>query len=140
MIIHFFGRSLHTIPIPAKPIVLGYKVPALVEKGYTSGFIFTSCSESFSSQNSISNYTHPTKLSPSSQVGLKLSLQLPNQDLQLTLYLDNYFSNIPLLHVLGFYSISACSTARANSAEFSNVFSLEKESNTTLGHSVRISG
>ena len=62
--IHFVGRSFHTIAIPGKPIPLGYKVLALAEKGYTFGFIFTSRTESFSSQNSISNYTHPTKLSP----------------------------------------------------------------------------
>ena len=125
MMVRFVGRSSHTIVISGKPIPLGYKVLALTEKGYTLGFIFTSCTESFSSQNLIHNYTHPTKLSPTSQAVLKLCLQLPQKGNRFTLYYDNYFSNIPLFHVLHSYGISACGTARTNSAEFRKVLKVD---------------
>ena len=127
MMIGFVGRSFHTIAIPGKPIPLCYKVLALAEKGYTFGFIFTSHTESFSSQNSIPNYTHPTKLSPTFQAVLKMCLQLPYQQNRFTLYCDNLFSNIPLFHVLGSYGISACGTACTNSAEFPEVLKVDKK-------------
>ena len=85
MIIRFVGRSFHTIAIPGKRMPLGYKVLALAEKGYTFGFIFTSHIESYSCQNSISDYTHPTKLSPTSKAVLKPSLQLAYQQNGFTL-------------------------------------------------------
>ena len=129
MMIRFVGRSFHTIAIPGKPIPLGYKVLALAERGlgYTFSFIFTSRVESFAGQNSIPDYQNPIKLSPTSLAVLKLCLQLPYKENRFTLYCDNYFSNIPLFQVLRTYGISACGTARINSAEFPKVLKVDKK-------------
>ncbi|PWW74727.1 hypothetical protein C7212DRAFT_211354, partial [Tuber magnatum] len=43
-----------------------------------------------------------------------------------TLYCDNYFSNIPLFHVLYSYNISAHSIACTNSAKFPKAFKVDK--------------
>jgi len=127
MMIRFVGRSFHTIAIPGKPIPLGYKVLALAERGYTFGYIFTSRVESFAGQNAISEYQNPIKLSPTSLAVLKLCLQLPYEENHFTLYCDNYFSNIPLFQVLRTFGISACGTARINSAEFPKVLKVDKK-------------
>ena len=138
MMVLFKGRSLHTIKMPSKPIDQGYKIYALCEKGYTYSFLFysgeTKNEESVFTQET-AQFTHLTPerslqlfnssklplseperkarskgFSPTSQAVCYLIFQLPFRSFQFNIYMDNYFSIIPLFQHLRDYGIGAAGT------------------------------
>ena len=66
-------------------------------------------------------------LRPTSRAVLQLCLTLPYETNRYILYCDNYFSNIPLFHILRSYGIGTCGTTRPHSAEYPSVFKLKKK-------------
>ena len=131
MMIRFTGRSAHTIQIRGKPIPKGYKVLALCDHGYTYSFLFTSNTESFAELNS-DLYTGPLRLSPTSKAIYQLASCLPSDHFSFTIYMDNYFTNIPLLTALREKKIGACGTARSTSAEYPAAFKFRKNQKPTF--------
>jgi len=92
--VRFFDRSQHCIKAPHKPIKQGYKILALCDHGYTSSWIYSSRTQGFA------NLTRLPNLSTTSSTVVHLCQPLPSKIHQLHLYMDNYFTNIPLLHTL----------------------------------------
>ena len=131
MIIRFTGRSANTTQICGKPIPKGYKVLALYDHGYTYSFLFTSNTESFAELNS-DLYTGQLRLSPTSKAIYQLASSLPSDHFFFTIYMDNYFTNIPLLTALREKKIGACGTAGSTSAEYPAAFKFRKNQKPTF--------
>ena len=119
-----------------KPCPVGYNVLALCEAGYCYSFIFSSPVTGFfylpSATQQISDAekrklpdgiitSMVTSLSKTSRAVMYLMMQLPLA-LFFTLYCDNLFSNADLFHVLRYYGISACGTARSGSKNWPQLF------------------
>lgn len=131
------GRSKHTVMMRGKPCPIGYNVLALCEAGYCFGFIFSSPVTGFfklpgpaelssiearrrkPSDNAITSMI--ASLSKTFRAVLYLMMQLPC-NLFYTLYCDNLFSNANLFHILRYYGISACGTARSGSKNWPQLF------------------
>ena len=109
MMVRFHGHSQHTLKMPNKPIKHGYKILALCDHGYTYNWMYTSRTQGFANIDRVPNLT------PTSSAVIQLCRPLPSMQYQFHLYMDNYFTNIPLFHHL--YSslhIAACGTLRIN--------------------------
>jgi hypothetical protein len=118
--IRFVGRLPYTPIIKGKLIPKGYKTIALCERGYTWDFVFTSRVDSFTGLHPV--HMFGLHLSATSQGLLQMCLSLPYEQYQFVFFCDNYFSNIPLFHVLRRYKISACRTTRLGSANYPPIF------------------
>jgi len=152
MMVRFTGRSEHISLIKSKPTPEGFKIIALCDKGYTFSFLYTSRTQSFTGLtypshfiNSLEttrevnshtcyaphcgtqNATEIIHLRPTSRAVIQLCLTLPYQTHRFVLYCDNYFSNIPLFHILRSYGIAACGTARPHSAEYPRIFKMNQK-------------
>jgi hypothetical protein len=121
MVARFSGRSAHTFRIKGKPTPEGYKILALCEHGYTYDFLFTSrvektpASEPVRGLNAIGNQVW------------QLVKSLP-ANRAFNVYMDNYFSSIPLFKHLRDNNIGACGTVRTNSAKFPKELKVSKNS------------
>ena len=124
IMIHFQGRSAHTIKIPNKPISLGYKVLALCDAGYTFDWELTLRITSFASSKQIKK---PYPLSPTSSDVLQMLTTLPYRTHFFTAYMDNYFSNIRLFARLLDFGIRACGTVRYSSKDFPPCLNVNKD-------------
>lgn len=112
MMIRFFGRSLHTQKIPSKPIKQGYKMWALCEAGYLYTFMWNSRIKGIGELIKNPNLT----LTASMVYQLANKLPLLQQGMTYSIYLDNYFTSIPLFSELRRQGFGACGTTRpANS-------------------------
>jgi hypothetical protein len=105
MMIRFFGRSKHTFKAPNKPIKEGYKVFALCEAGYTYYFMWSSRSDSYGELIKLPN------LSPTESMVYQLAQRLP-KGVPHIIYIDNFFTRVPILCKLRTLNISACGTTR----------------------------
>jgi hypothetical protein len=105
MIIRCFGRSKHTFKIPHKPITQGYRIFSLCEAGYTYSFMWSSRSDSYSELIRLPD------LSPTESMVYQLAQRLPSGKAYV-IYMDNYFTRVPLLLKLRAINIGACGTTR----------------------------
>lgn len=112
MIVRFSGRSSHTVRVKGKPTPEGYKIIALCQAGYTYSFLYTS------RINSIVGVEKINGLTMTSSAVVHLAKTLPFSTHHYNIYMDNYFSNIPLFTYLRQLQIGACGTVRINSAGF----------------------
>jgi hypothetical protein len=120
MIVRFSGRSVHTVRIKNKPTPEGYKILSLCDAGYTYAFFFTS---------RIHNQPEVQQMLGLSKVGnevFHLASQLPKNK-SFNIYMDNYFSSIKLFKYLREKKIGACGTVRKNSANFPQIFKVDKK-------------
>jgi hypothetical protein len=119
MIIRFSGRSGHTFRIKNKPTPEGYKIMSLCEKGYTYTFTFES--------RIVANDKIPSipGLNKTGSLVSYLVTQLPTNRAY-NIYMDNYFTSIPLFHYLRTNGYGACGTVRVNSAMFPASLKIEK--------------
>ena len=107
MMIRFYGRSKHTYKAPNKPIKEGYKIFALCEAGYTYHFMWSSRCDSYGELTKVSD------LSPTESMVYQLAQTLPSpKDTPYIIYMDNYFTRVPLLRKLRALNIGACGTTR----------------------------
>jgi len=120
MIARFSGRSTHTVRIKNKPTPEGYKILSLCDSGYTYTFIFTS---------RIQNQPEVQIISNLNKIGSEvyhLVSQLPKNK-AFNIYMDNYFTSIKLFKYLRERKIGAYGTVRKNSANFSQIFKVDKK-------------
>lgn len=112
MMVRFSGRSTHTIRIKNKPTPEGYKIFALCDHGYTYTFLPTSRVYQNKEVQKVDGITY------TGSVVLHLAHQLPYWRKTFNLFMDNYFSSIPLFSYLRTKNIGACGTVRSNSKKF----------------------
>lgn len=107
-----FGRSHQTFKMPNKPIKQGYKLFAIADQGYILYWMWASRHKSLVEVHKQADLT----------VTGSMVLQLVQQGLppcrnQYTVYLDNYFTTIPLFHRLRELGFGACGTTRPNASK-----------------------
>jgi len=107
IIVRCFGRSADTCKMPNKPIKQGYKIFALADNGYIWWFQLSS------QRYRIAELDKHKDLTPTGSIVLQIARLLPkiNQS-YFVLYLDNYFTSIPLFLKLRAENIGAVSTTR----------------------------
>ncbi|CAG8825892.1 21239_t:CDS:1 [Cetraspora pellucida] len=94
-----------------KPVPEGYKIFSLCDAGYTYTFMFSSRIEDNTDLESIPG------INKARCTVWYLVNQLP-QEKNFHIYMDNYFSSIPLFKYLRKNNIGACGTVRTNSSKF----------------------
>jgi hypothetical protein len=90
--------------MPNKPIKQGYKIYGITDHGYIYNWIWSSRAHGLQAL-----FKHP-KLTPTGSLVRSLVLSLPRQ--HLTVYLDNYFTSIPLFQELRACGYGAVGTTR----------------------------
>ena len=110
--IRFCGRSRDTFKMPNKPIDEGYKAFCLADRGYIFDFRMASRSRPTPGVERVDN------LSNTSAMVFSLAMSLPYKHKAFTIYMDNYFSNVPLFLKLRKFGIGACGTAKQNCSGF----------------------
>ena len=121
MMIWFSGRSPHTFQMKGKPTPEGFKILALCDYGYTWTFLPTS---------RITANKEVRKVDQVNRTGcsvLHLVEQLPFKQQAFNIYMDNYFSSIPLFQYLRMKGIGACGTTRTNSSRFPKDLKIGKD-------------
>ena len=122
LMIQCFGRSLHTVKMPKKPIKQGYRVYALAEHGYIWTFSWSS-----RKQGIMEMFRYPG-LTPTASMVMNMVQRLPvappaapnaapNAALNAapnaaySIYMDNYFNSVSLFQQLREHGYGACGTA-----------------------------
>ena len=100
------------LKMPNKPIGEGYKAFYLADHGYVFDFRMASRSKPTPGVESVDN------LSNTSAMVFSLAMSLPYKHKAFTIYIDNYFSNVPLFLKLQKFGIGACDTVKQNCSRF----------------------
>jgi len=93
MMVRFFGRGQLTIKAPHKPIKQGYKILALCNHGYT-----VPSHGSIHREHKVLRVLLDFPNLSATSSAVQLCQPLPSKIHQFHLYMDNHFTNIPLLH------------------------------------------
>jgi len=111
IMVRFFGRSYHTYKMPKKPIQQGFKIFALADRGYVWFFYYTS------RVHGIGELAKVSELTSTGSMVYQMARQLPQiPGSYFTIYLDNYFTSIPLFRKLRAINIGAVGTTRCGAA------------------------
>jgi hypothetical protein len=116
--------------MPKKPIKQGYKIYGLTDHGYIYNWTWSSQEKGLQKMT-----LHPTLTNTGSLVR-NLALSLPRR--YLTIYLDNYFTSVPLFSELRACKFSAVGTTRPHKlfppelSAIKNRFAIKLEWNTLL--------
>jgi hypothetical protein len=97
-------RSLHTYKMPNKPISQGYKIYGTADHGYLYNFQWSS------KEKGLYDIVKRPGLTKTACLVRKLALSLPRQ--RLTIYMDNYFTSVPLFQELRTCQFGAMGTTR----------------------------
>jgi hypothetical protein len=107
IMVRCYGRSKDTCKMPNKPIKQGYKIFTLAENGYVWHFQLSS------KQYRIGELHKVDELIPTGSIVLQMARLLPKfPNAHYVLYLDNYFTSIPLFSMLRKENIGAVRTTR----------------------------
>src|SRR4051812_40126705 len=109
MVVGFCGHSAHTFRIKNKPTPEGYKIYSLCDRGYTYAALPVSRIQESKEVKKIPGIT------ATGNIVLHLVHQLPYRRKTFNIYMDNFFSSIPLFSYLRRKNIGACGTVRTNS-------------------------
>jgi hypothetical protein len=105
IMVRFHGRSSDTCKMPNKPIKQGYKIFALADNGYVWHFQLSS------RQHGIGELKKVDELSPTGSMVLQMAQLLPKfPNSHFVIYMDNYFTSIPLFSMLRKQNIGAAGT------------------------------
>ena len=104
-----------------KPTPEGFKILALCDYGYTWTFLPSS------RINANKEVKKAEGINGTGCSVLHLVEQLPFKQQAFNIYMDNYFSSIPLFQYLQAKGIGACGTCRTNSARFPKVLKVGKD-------------
>ena len=95
IMVRFHGRSIDTCKMPNKPIKQGYKIFALADNGYVWHFQLSS------RQHRIRELKKVDELTPTGSMVLQMAQLLPKvSNSHSVIYMDNYFTSIPLFSML----------------------------------------
>ena len=92
--IRFHGRSRDTFKMPNKLIDEGYKVFCLADRGYVFDFCMASWLEPTPRVEAIDNFSR------TSSTVLSLAISLSYKHYSFNIYMNNFFSNVPLFLIL----------------------------------------
>ena len=107
IIVRFYGRSADTFKMPGKPIKQGYKIFALAQDGYIWHFQLAS------KQHGIAELEKVNELTATSSMVFQMAQLLPKfLNAHFVIYMDNYFTSIPLFLMLRKENIGAVRTTR----------------------------
>jgi len=112
----FRGRSEHTTKLPNKPIKEGYKNWVLDEHGYVWNWLWYSLVNSTEGAHEPQDVRILKDLPETRRMIMRLALQLPIQENDYILYLDNLFVSVPLAEALREASVGITGTTRKNSS------------------------
>ena len=113
IMVRFYSRSSDTCKMPNKPIKQGYKIFALADDGYVWHFQLSS------RRFGIAELEKVDELTPTGSMVLQMARLLPKiPDSHYILYLDNYFTSVPLFSMLRKENIGAVGTTRPSGLEF----------------------
>jgi hypothetical protein len=109
----FHGRLSDTCKMPNKPIKQGYKIFALADDSYVWHFQLSS------RQYGIGKLYKVDELTPTGSIVLQMARLLPKfSNSHYIIYLDNYFTSIPLFSMLRKENIGAVGTTRPLGIDF----------------------
>jgi hypothetical protein len=113
IMVRFHGRSSDTYKMPNKPIKQGYKIFALADNGYVWYFQVSS------RQYGIGELKKINELTPTGSMILQMAQLLPKfPNSHFVIYMDNYFTSIPLFSMLRKQNIGAAGTTRPSGIDF----------------------
>lgn len=113
IMVRFHGRSNDTCKMPNKPIKQGYKIFALADNGYVWHFQLSS------RQHGIGELKKVDELTPTGSMVLQMAQLLPKfPNSYFVIYMDNYFTSIPLFSMLRKQNIGAAGTTRPSGIDF----------------------
>jgi hypothetical protein len=113
IMVRCLGRSADTCKMPNKPIKQGYKIFALADNRYIWWFQLSS------RRYGIAELDKHKDLTATSSMVLQMARRLPKIDQSyFVLYLDNYFTSIPLFSMLRAKNIGAVGTTRPSGIDF----------------------
>src|SRR6266487_4830862 len=130
-----FPRSLHTYKMPNKPITQGYKIYGIADHGYLYNFLWSS------REKGLQDILLWPGLTKTGCLVRNLALSLPRR--HLTIYMDNYFTSIPLFTELRACEFGAMGTTRphkefpAGLKELKERYSTKLKWNTLLARVVQ---
>ena len=111
--VRFYGQSSDTCKMPNKPIKQGYKIFALASNGYVWHFQLSS------RQHGIGELQKVDELTPTGSMVLQMARLLPKfPNSHYVIYMDNYFTSIPLFSMLRKENIGAVGTTRPLGIDF----------------------
>src|SRR5436305_445765 len=111
--VRFHGRSNDTCKMPNKPIKQGYKIFALADRGYIWYFQLSS------RRHGIAELVKDTDFTPTGSMVLQMARLLPKTEgSYFVLFLDNYFTSVPLFSMLHAENIGAVGTTRPHGTDF----------------------
>lgn len=119
----FSGRSSHTIKLPSKPIDQEYRMFTLADSGYTYNFTFQ---ESRTSWLFIPSPPCSLGLNNTSSMVWGLAQSLPGARYCFDVYMDNYFTNVPLFQARLDHGVGAMGTARPNATKMPDILKVDK--------------
>ena len=109
----FYGWSADTCKMPNKPITQGYKIFALADNSYVWHFQLSS------RQHGIGELEKVDELTPTGSIVLQMARLLPKfPNSHFVIYIDNYFTSIPLFSILQEENIGATRTTRPLGIDF----------------------
>ena len=127
------GRSQDTYKTPFKPISEGLKFHCAADHGFIFDFHPTSQKHG---PDPIAQDIMEEGLSNTSSLVLEMISRLPKH-LAFNLYLDNYYTSLPLLSSLRKKGVGACGTARTSSKMFPPELVVPKNKSSQLGYHER---
>ena len=127
------GRSQDTYKTPFKPISEGLKFHCAADHGFIFDFHSTSQKHG---PDPIAQDIMEEGLSNTSSLVLEMISRLPKH-LAFNLYLDNYYTSLPLLSSLRKKGVGACGTARTSSKMFPPELVVPKNKSSQLGYHER---
>ena len=139
IIVRFHSRLGDTCKMPNKPIKQGYKIFALANNAYIQWFQLSL------RKYSIAKLDKYIKLINTSSIVLQMAQHLPKFDNSYyALFLDNYFTSIPLFAALRIEKIGAAGTTRPSGLEYPSLLIVLRKNwskklawGTTIGQEVK---
>jgi len=117
-------KSLHTYKMPNKPIKQGYKIYRIADHNYIYNWIWSSREKGL---QKIVLYPNLTK---TGCLIRNLALSLPRR--HLIIYIDNYFTSIPLFTELQSCQFGAVGTTRPHKEFLKELFKIKNRFTTKL--------
>jgi hypothetical protein len=119
LMVRCFGRSNHTYKMPNKPIKQGYKIYGIADHGYIYSWIWSSRVFGLEEIPIIETLTNTGSLVRA------LVSTLPRTSM--TIYMDNYFTSVPLFESLRSLQYGAVGTTRPHDRFPTELSKLKKE-------------